>query len=145
MPLNVDLLEQSFNSVRPNGTEFALQFYASLFADYPEVQPLFTQTNQAEQGKKLFASLVLVVDNLRSPDVLSNAVKGLGTRHVKYGVLPLHYPMVGSTLLKTFATAMGTDWTPAVQQAWTDAYGAVTELMLEGADYPPETLTLSGD
>jgi hemoglobin-like flavoprotein len=145
MSLNVDLLEQSFNSVRSNGTEFASQFYASLFADYPEVQPLFSHTNPVEQGKKLFASLVLVVDNLRNPDVLSDAVKGLGTRHVKYGVLPLHYPMVGSTLLKTFAAAMGTDWTPAVQKAWTDAYGAVTELMLEGADYPPETLTLSGD
>jgi hemoglobin-like flavoprotein len=145
MSLNIELLEQSFDRVRTNGTEFASQFYGSLFADYPEVQPLFAHSNQTEQGKKLFASLVLVVDNLRQPETLSNAVKGLGTRHVSYGVLPLHYPMVGGTLLKTFAQMLGTQWTPAVQQAWTEAYGAVTELMLAGADYPPETLKLSGD
>ncbi len=93
-----------------------------------------------EQGKKLFASLVLVVDALRKPEVLENALKGLGTRHVKYGVLPQHYPMVGGALLKTFEALLGSDWTPELKQAWIDAYGSVTQLMLEGADYPTESL-----
>jgi nitric oxide dioxygenase len=86
----------------------------------------------------------LVVNNLRNPEALENALKGLGTRHVKYGALPQHYPLVGASLLKTFAMSLEpTDWTPEVQQAWADAYGAVTQLMLDGADYPPEILTLS--
>lgn len=45
-------------------------------------------------------------------EVLENALKGLGTRHVKYGVLPQHYPMVGGALLKTFEALLGSDWTP---------------------------------
>jgi hemoglobin-like flavoprotein len=140
MSLNVDLLEQSFAHIKDRGDDFAAQFYATLFDDYPSVQPLFANTHLEAQGKKLFASLVLVVDNLRNPDVLSDAVKGLGTRHVQYGVLPEHYPMVGGALLKTLGWALKGDWTPEVQSAWTAAYGAVTQLMLEGADYPPETL-----
>jgi hemoglobin-like flavoprotein len=144
MSLNVDLLEHSFALVKGNGAEFSSQFYATLFSDYPAVQPLFANTHLQTQGDKLFASLVLVVDNLRNPEALENALKGLGTRHVKYGALPQHYPLVGASLLKTFATTLApADWTPEVQQAWTDAYGAVTQLMLEGADYPPEILTLS--
>jgi hemoglobin-like flavoprotein len=147
MSLNVDLLERSFALVKGNGVEFSSQFYATLFLDHPAVQPLFANTHLQSQGDKLFASLVLVVDNLRNPEALENALKGLGTRHVKYGALPQHYPLVGASLLKTFAASLDpTDWTSEVQQAWADAYGAVTQLMLEGADYPPEILTLpTGD
>ncbi|MEA5467076.1 globin family protein [Leptothoe sp. PORK10 BA2] len=143
MPLNVERLEQSFELVKGRGDEFTAQFYANLFSDYPLVKPLFANTHMEEQGKKLFASLVLVVDALRQPEVLESAVKGLGTRHVKYGVLPEHYPMVGGALLKTFESVLGTDWTADEKQAWADAYGAVSQLMLEGADYLPEVLSLS--
>jgi hemoglobin-like flavoprotein len=141
MSLNIELLEQSFDKIKDQGEGFSTQFYKTLLADYPTLQPLFANTHLETQGKKLFASLALVVENLRNPEVLSNAVKGLGTRHVKYGVLPEHYPMVGGALLKTLEWALAADWTPEVQTAWTGAYGAVTQLMLEGADYPPETLT----
>lgn len=143
MALNVELLESSFAQVKSNSSEFTERFYTLLFADYPEVRPLFASTSMEEQGKKLFQSLVLVVNNLLQPDVLSSALKGLGTQHIQYGVLPQHYPMVGNSLLKAFEVTLGTAWTPNVQQAWTEAYGAVTQLMLEGANYSPEQLNLS--
>jgi hemoglobin-like flavoprotein len=142
MSLNVELLERSFEFVKTHEATFTEKFYDNLLTDYPVLQPLFANTHMAEQGKKLFASLVLVVNSLRQPEVLSTAVKGLGTRHVQYGVLPEHYPMVGGSLLKTFGTVLGADFTPEIQQAWSDAYGAVAELMLVGADYPAEILKL---
>ena len=142
MVLKIELLEQSFAQVRERSSEFTGLFYATLFSDYPEVQQLFTNTDLREQGKKLFSSLVLVVDSLRRPEVLSAPLKGLGTKHVKYGVLPRHYPMVGNTLLKTFEACLEAEWTSEVKQAWLEAYDAVTQLMLEGADYPPEILSL---
>jgi hemoglobin-like flavoprotein len=143
MSLNVALLESSFSQIRTQEAEFAACFYANLFADYPTAKPLFTSTNMAEQQKKLFQSLVLVIDNLRKPDVLTAALQGLGTRHVQYGVLPEHYPMVGSTLIKSFATCLQAAWTPEVETAWLEAYTAITQLMLEGADYPAEVLNPS--
>lgn len=142
MALNIELLERSFTQVTPNSADFTNHFYTTLFADYPEVQPLFANTPMKAQGEKLFQSLVLVINNLRQPDVLGNALRGLGTKHIQYGVLPQHYPMVGSSLLKSFEAILGTSWTPEVQQAWTEAYGAVAQLMLEGADYLSESLNL---
>jgi hemoglobin-like flavoprotein len=144
MALNVELLESSFAPVKSNGSEFAQRFYTVLFADYPEAQPLFANTHMEKQSQQLFQSLVFTIDHLREPEKLGDALKGLGTRHIKYGVLPQHYPIVGSSLLKTLAATLDTAWTPAVQEAWTDAYGAITQLMLEGANYPPELLNLSG-
>lgn len=142
MSLNVELLTRSFAQVRDRSSEFTTKFYSNLFADHPELQPMFANTQMEEQKKKLFDSLALVIDNLQAPDVLSATLKGLGTKHVKYGVLPLHYPMVGGSLLKTFESFLGSNWTPEVKQAWVDAYTAVAQLMLEGADYPPGVLSL---
>lgn len=142
MTLDVELLESSFAQVKLNSLRFTHTFYNLLFANYPEVQPLFANIHMEKQGKQLFQSLVFTVDHLRQPDTLSGALSGLGTRHVKYGVLPRHYPMVGSSLLKAFEETLGTAWTSEVQQAWAEAYEVVTQLMLAGADYLPEQLEL---
>ncbi len=142
MSLNVAVLSQSFECIKPEAREFAACFYTNLFADYPQVQPLFVNTNMAEQEKKLWTAIVLVIENLRQPDLLTNPLRGLGAGHVKYGVLPEHYPIVGKTLLKTFSSYLKADWTLEVEQAWTDAYGAIASLMLEGAEYPQSILKL---
>lgn len=143
MSLQVELLESSFEGVKPQAEEFANSFYENLFTTYPEAKPLFTTTDMAAQKKKLLASLVLVVENLRKPDALTEALKGLGARHVQYGALPEHYPLVGNSLLMTFEQYLGEGWTEDVKQAWVDAYGAITELMLSGADYSEQSVQLN--
>ena len=140
--LQVDLLEESFDKVKPRANEFAASFYTNLFSDYPDAKPLFANTDIKEQSKKLLASLVFVVENLKQPGALTEALQGLGARHVKYGALPEHYPLVGNTLLKTFGQFLGADWTEETKQAWIDAYGVITEVMLDGADYSPESVDL---
>ena len=142
MSLQVELLEQSFDEIKPSANEFVTSFYDNLFTANPEAKPLFETTNMAEQKKKLLSSLVLVVENLRKPDVLDGTLRGLGARHVKYGALPEHYPLVGSALLTTFEQYLQSKWTPEVKQAWVDAYGAISEIMLDGADYSQAEIAL---
>lgn len=141
--LQVELLESSFELVKPRASDFVDSFYTHLFNDYPAAKPLFAHISMRDQGNKLLASLVFVVENLKKPGALTEALKGLGARHVKYGALPEHYPWVGNTLLKTFAEYLGEAWTPPTKKAWVDAYGVITELMLDGADYSQEDVQLS--
>ena len=143
--LQVELLESSFEAVKPQADEFVNDFYSNLFTMYPEAKPLFANSDMKEQKKKLLASLVLVVENLKNPNVLGNSLRGLGARHVKYGALPEHYPLVGTSLLTTFEQHLKEKWTPEVKQAWVDAYGAITEIMLDGADYSQEEVALQPD
>ena len=140
--LKVSLLQSSFEKVKPQAQEFVDGFYHNLFTMYPSAQPLFEHTNMAKQKGMLLNSLVLTVDNLTNPDVLTEKLQGLGARHVQYGALPEHYPLVGNALLATFEQFLGDDWTEEVKQAWVEAYGAITELMLSGADYTAEELAL---
>lgn len=142
MSLQVELLEQSFEGIKPNADAFVSSFYENLFIANPEAKPLFASTNMTEQKQKLLESLVSVIDNLKKPDVLGNTLKGLGARHIKYGALPEHYPLVGNALLTTFEQYLGEQWTAEVKQAWVDAYGAISKTMLDGADYSQEQIAL---
>jgi nitric oxide dioxygenase len=137
MGLQVEVLERSFKAVAPKGEEFVDAFYGRLFATHPEVKPLFAATDMAVQQNKLLGALVLAVENLRRPQALFPALKDLGRRHAGYGAKPEHYGAVGAALLDTFAIYLGEAWTPEVKEAWVEAYGAISSLMLEGANGHP--------
>jgi hemoglobin-like flavoprotein len=134
MTLQIELLESSFQAIAPRGETFVTAFYERLFTRFPQTRAFFASTIMKEQRKKLLGALILVIQNLRKPEVLTSALKGLGQRHVAYGVRPEHYPIVGTILLETFADLLGDDWTPAYHDAWAQAYEAICSIMLEGAN-----------
>lgn len=136
MTLQIELLETSFQAIVPCGEAFVTDFYERLFTHFPQTRAFFASIDMKEQRKKLLGALALVVHNLRKPEVLTSALKGLGQRHVKYGVRPEHYPIVGAVLLDTFAGFLGEHWTPAHHDAWAEAYEVVCTIMLEGASMP---------
>jgi hemoglobin-like flavoprotein len=143
MGLQVGVLEESFRVIKPRADEFIEAFYNRLFTVYPEAKPLFAGVDMAVQRKKLLAALILVMQHLRNPAALGTALRELGGRHETYGVKPQHYPMVGNALLNTFAAFLDDQWTVEVEQAWTDAYGAIVSLMLEGHRAAGETGAVS--
>src|SRR5260370_29816675 len=95
----------------------------------PQTRAFFASTDMKKQRQKLLGALVLVIQNLRKPEVLTNALKGLGERHVHYGVLPEHYPIVGAILLETFSDFLGDRWTSEDQDAGGAAYETVCSIM----------------
>ncbi len=139
MGLNVELLESSFKLVAPQGDALVTRFYERLFEKYPVVKPLFKNASISEQKKKLLASLVLVIQNLRHPEKLTPVLQDMGARHVAYGAKPAYYDAVGENLLAVLGEFAGEAWTPEVSQAWTDAYAAIKTIMLEGAKRVPHT------
>ncbi|MDB9510906.1 globin domain-containing protein, partial [Kamptonema animale CS-326] len=57
MSLNVELLEQSFEKIKPRADEFAASFYENLFIAHPEFKPLFANIAIKKQEKKLINAL----------------------------------------------------------------------------------------
>jgi hemoglobin-like flavoprotein len=134
MGLSVEILESSFKTVAPRGEAFVAEFYERLFRANPEARAFFAGTDMPAQRTKLLAALAMTVENLRRPEVLAPALRELGKKHVAYGVTAEHYPLVGAALLGTLGAFLGPAFTPEVQQAWADAYAAITSLMLDGAN-----------
>lgn len=129
--LDIELLEQSFAVLAPQGEQLVARFYEELFSRYPGVKPLFKNTDQKLQQKKLLASLVLVVNNLRDPDTLVAALTEMGKRHQGYGAVAEHYPAVAETLLAVMKELAGDAWTDEVHAAWSKALNTVASVMLE--------------
>lgn len=136
MALNIKLLENSFDKVKPQAIAFSASFYHKLFVAHPELKPLFKNTDAKAQEKKLVASLAIIVENLHNPQPLTFALKSLGAYHQELGTLREHYPFVGQALIETFAEYLGEAWTTETEQAWLDAYNLICEIMLEGANNP---------
>lgn len=128
----IQLIEESFAAVAPRGAALVARFYQRLFKDYPEVRPMF-KTEPHEQQKKLLGALALVVENLRKPEKLQPALEQLGIKHNDYDVVPEQYQAVGSTLLKTLAEFAGDVWGSELEEAWTAAYGAISQKMIDSA------------
>ncbi len=131
MSLNVELLEQSFEKIKPHADEFAASFYEHLFENHSEMKPLFANTDMVNQQKKLLSSLVMVVENLRNLEDLEPVLNALGSRHVGYGAIPRYYGPFGEALLLTFEQYLQEDWTPELKKAWLDTYTAITTLLLK--------------
>jgi methyl-accepting chemotaxis protein len=77
-----------------------------------------------------------VAVNMLGPDLdpVTHALKELGERHLAYGVIPDHYPIVGQALLSTLEAALGDGWTPQVKEGWTAIYGFVSTTMIAGVN-----------
>jgi len=133
MSLNVNLLRQSFEVVASANPKFVSRFYEILFERYPQARPLFPQNGMARQAEMLTQALVAVLDHLEDAPWLQETLGALGAKHVGYGVTREMYDWVGASLLATLAEVAGPAWTPELQGAWGEAYGAIVSLMLARA------------
>ena len=133
MSLNVNLLRQSFEVVASANPKFVSRFYEVLFERYPQARPLFPQNGMARQAEMLTQALVAVLDHLEDAPWLQETLGALGAKHVGYGVTREMYDWVGASLLATLAEVAGPAWTPELQGAWGEAYGAIVSLMLARA------------
>ncbi|MCE9572426.1 MAG: flavohemoprotein [Deltaproteobacteria bacterium] len=133
MPLQIDLLRSSFEFVIEKAPDLTTRFYAILFARYPAVQPMFGRNTPRAQQEMLGQALGAVVEHLEDAPWLEATLKGMGAKHVGYGVTDGMYAMVGECLLAALADAAAESWTKELETAWADAYGAIAGLMQAGA------------
>jgi NAD(P)H-flavin reductase/hemoglobin-like flavoprotein len=129
----ISLLRASVEVVAPLAGDVTVYFYAILFARHPEVRSLFP-ANLDVQRDRLLRGLLRIVDLVDDPDNLVRFCTRLGRDHRKFGTLAAHFPAVGACLVDALARFAGPAWTPQTAEAWSRAYGAVAELMCQGAD-----------
>lgn len=128
--MNASLLRTSFDLIAPRKDEFAEVFYQRLFEKYPATREFFSKTDMSKQARSLAGALALVVAGVEKGENITPVLKSLGDRHKTYGVLPEHYPIVGEVLIESFQNFLGSQWTPAFQEAWSEAYGVIVQTMI---------------
>jgi len=128
-PDQIKAIQESFTKVAPVSEQAAALFYGRLFEIAPAVKPLF-RGDMHEQGRKLMATLAVVVNGLSNLETILPAANALAKRHVAYGVKAADYEPVGAALLWTLERGLGKEWTPDLAVAWTAAYALLSEYMI---------------
>jgi len=128
-PEQIAQVQQSFAKVAPMADQAAALFYNRLFEIAPELRPLF-RGDMADQGRKLMATLAVVVGALTRLEAILPAASALAKRHVAYGVRAAHYRPVGAALLWTLERSLGPQWTPQLASAWIVAYTTLSDYMI---------------
>jgi len=129
---SIERLEQSFEQLKPNGEKLVEVFYSRLFDKAPQVREMFPD-DMTEQKKKLLGAVALAVGSLRSLDKLVPVLEEMGAKHVQYGTLDAHYPVVVDTMLEAMAEVAGSAWTPEVASDWKTALELISNTMIAGA------------
>jgi hemoglobin-like flavoprotein len=127
----IDLVQSSFQHVLPIADAAGPLFYERIFTLAPGTRSLFAD-DIGPQAKRTMAAVKTVVEGLRCLDDVAPFLIRLGARHVRYGVQPEHFDVVGAALLWTLQQGLGDRFTPEVCDAWTAAWTLIVDAMLTG-------------
>ena len=128
---DVVTLRASWRRVAPLSSLVGDVFYGRLFAEAPEVRPMFSGEQRA-QATKFMETLAAMVDALDDGPRLAADLHALGARHAGYGARPEHYAAVGRALLWTLRTAVAPPLDERELRTWARAYELAAALMQAG-------------
>lgn len=126
------LIRRSFDQIAPLAEQAAELFYGKLFAQSPELRPLFIG-DMRQQGRRLMEMIGAAVRLLDHPPSLLPVLAQLGRRHAGYGVEPDDYRKVGQALIATLAEGLGDDFDEPTREAWVAMYALVSTTMIAAA------------
>lgn len=115
------------------GEALTRHFYRIMLGDYPEVRPLFNQAHQAsgEQSRALANGILMYARHIDQLEALGPLVGQIVNKHVSLQVLPEHYPIVGTCLLRAIREVLGEEIaTDVVLEAWGAAYQQLADLLI---------------
>jgi len=132
----IELVQASFEQVRPIADQAADLFYGRLFEIAPHYRMMFKH-DMKKQGAMLMSTLGLAVGSLKNLETILPAVRSLGQRHAGYGVTAADYQPVAEALLWTLEYALGDAFTPELKAAWVEAYTTLAGVMIEASEAVP--------
>jgi len=127
-PREIELVQTTWKGMLPIRDTFAEIFYGKLFSLDGGLQRYFGG-DMKEQGRNFAAMMSIFVRNLEEPETVSVALRGLGRRHVAYGVRPRDYETLSVALFWTLSHALGEAFTDEVEAAWRGAWQRLADAM----------------
>lgn len=128
-PKTIEIVKATATEVATNAEAITTRMYEILFAEFPQTQELF-KNSSPDQHKKLAIAISAYAANIDNLTMLSMAVEKMASTHVLRKILPEHYPMVGTSILKAIKDVLGDVATEEVLEAWSEAYFFLADILI---------------
>lgn len=127
------LIKATVPVLEAGGEALTTHFYKIMLGEYPEVRPLFNQAHQGsgDQPRALANSVLMYARHIDALENLGPLVGQIVNKHVSLQILPEHYPIVGTCLLRAIREVVGPEVaTDALLEAWAAAYQQLADLLI---------------
>ncbi|HEV2652154.1 MAG TPA: globin [Rhizomicrobium sp.] len=102
--------------------------YAKIFAQYPDMQPLFVRDKTGQvRGEMLARVIEVVLDFIDGNHYASNLIASESITHDGYGVPRDIFPKFFDALAETVREVIGADWTQEMDESWATLRAALRE------------------
>ncbi|SDJ33836.1 NO-inducible flavohemoprotein [Chryseobacterium jejuense] len=131
-----ELVKATVPVLKSNGTDLTKHFYTRMFKHNPELKNIFNMGNQAsgKQQNALAGAVLAYAENIENPEVLINALKSIGNKHVSLNITPEQYDIVGLHLISSIKEVLGEAASPELIEAWIEAYNELAQVMISIED-----------
>jgi nitric oxide dioxygenase len=135
-PKTIEIVKATAPVVKEHGRKITLRMYEIAFQSRPDLRQFFVNTwmKSPEQGRKQAEQLAQAVyayaSNIDKLEKLSKGVEKITKVHVAAKIIPEMYPVIGECLIAAMKDVLGYAATPEVLEAWEEAYGALTEILI---------------
>ena len=141
--LNADqtaIIKATVPLLETGGEALTTHFYKTMLGEYTQVRPLFNQAHQAHgtQPRALANAVLKYARHIDDLGGLGDLPAQIIQKHVSLQILPEHYPIVGTCLLRAIREVLGEEIaTDAVIEAWGEAYWQLANILIgaEAAEY----------
>lgn len=128
----IETIKATVPVLEAHGTTITKTFYRNLFNAHPELLNIFNQTNQQKgrQQTALANTVYAAAVHIENLEAILPVVLKIAHKHRSLGILPEHYPIVGEYLLGAIKEVLGDAATPAIIDAWAQAYGVIADIFI---------------
>ena len=132
-----DIIKATIPLLETGGEALATHFYTIMLEGHPEVRPLFNQAHQSDgsQPRALANGVLMYARNIDRLENLGPLASQIVNKHVALQILPEHYPIVGTCLLRAIREVLGEEIaTDEVIAAWAVAYQQLADILINAEE-----------
>lgn len=138
MPVNHQLIRNSFHALGVSAEEIVARFYRLLFETYPEMKILLPAFAAGNLERATVEALKLILEHLDDPNELSRELAPYARSLRQNGVRNVHFAALGETWLKTIAAVGRNHWSGELSREWSMAFHRAAEALRR----PPAQITI---
>jgi nitric oxide dioxygenase len=128
----IAVVKATVPALEAHGLAITRRMYERMFQN-AAIRDLFNQSHHGQTGsqpKALAVAVLAYAQNIDNLGVLTAAVERIAQKHVGLNILPEHYPYVAEALLGAIQDVLGEAATPAILEAWGEAYWFLADVLI---------------
>ena len=118
--MRADLITQSLELAATRAPDLTPLVYARLFAERPELAPMFGANPRLVQGEMLARALETILDFVGERSGKYRLIVSEVHSHDDYGTSRELFTGFFAVIMRTLQDVLGPDWTSEMERAWRD-------------------------